>query len=227
MNTISTPAARTPLRTKIFRWVVARLLQIFFHIHVRGIENIPARNFIIYANHLSWVDTPLVMTVLRSEPRVYVIGEAKGLRAMWKRALVWFVGCIITFERHSESKEIFTKPVEVLRGGAVLALFPEGVRRDEEGTLAPFRRGIGHFALQANALLLPVALSGALDLYWRKEIVVTIGAPFQVNAEGLSERAAVDAIVRRAEDELRAILPEYVEPIVKNKRMRWLRDSLN
>lgn len=219
--------ARTPLRTKIFRWVVARLLSWLFRIRVEGRENIPDGGYIVYANHLSWVDTPLLLTTLPSEPRAYVIGEAKGLRALWKRAIVWLVGCVITFERNAESREIFSKPVEVLRAGAVLAFFPEGVRRDEEGTLAPFRRGIGHFTLQADVPLLPVALSGAYDLYWQKEIVVKIGKPFRVDVAGLDERAAVDAIVHRAEAELRAILPAYVEPVVAKKRMRWLRDSLN
>jgi hypothetical protein len=48
-----------------------------------------------------------------------------------------------------------------------------------------------------------------------------------VDLAGLDESAAVEAIVHRAEEELRAILPPYVEPVVKHKRMRWLRDSLN
>jgi len=167
--------ARTPLRTKIFRWVVARLLNWLFRIRILGSENIPAGGYIVYANHLSWVDTPLLLTTLPSEPRAYVIGEAKGLRALWKRAIVWLVGCVIAFERHSENKDVLTKPVEILRAGAVLAFFPEGVRRDEEGTLVPFRRGIGHFTRQADVPLLPVALSGAYDLYWQKEIAVKIG----------------------------------------------------
>jgi len=224
---MKTVTVRTPLRTKIFRWVVARLLNWLFRIRILGIENIPTGGYIVYANHLSWVDTPLLLTTLPSEPRAYVIGEAKGLRALWKRAMVWLVGCVIEFERHSQSKEVFTKPVQVLRAGAVLAFFPEGVRRDEEGTLVPFRRGIGHFTLQADVPLLPVALSGAFDLYWQKEIVVRIGKPFRVDVAGLDERAAVDTVVHRAEEELRAILPPYVEPVVKHKRMRWLRDALN
>lgn len=219
--------ACTPLRTKIFRWVVARLLNWLFRIRIEGRENIPTGGYIVYANHTSWVDTPLLLTTLPAEPRAYVIGEAKGLRALWKRAILWLVGCVITFDRHSENREIFSKPVEVLRAGAVLALFPGGWRSDEEGVVTPFRRGIGHFALQANVGLLPVALSGAYDLYWQKEIVVRIGKRFRVNVEGLEERAAVDMIVHRAEDELRAILPPYVEPVVATKRMRWLKDKLN
>lgn len=219
--------ARTPLRTRVFRWLVRGLLHSLFRIRVRGIENIPSDGYIVYANHLSWIDTPLLLTTLPADPRAYVIAEAKGLRAMWKRALVWFVGCIITFERNSENKEIFTKPVEVLRNGAVLTIFPEGGRGNEEGKLLSFRRGIGHFALQADVALLPVAFSGALDLYWQKEICVTIGTPFRANVEGLADRGAVDAVVRRAEEELRAILPPYVEPVVAKKRLRFLKDALN
>ena len=219
--------AYTPYRTRVFRWVVARLLNWLFRIRVLGIDNIPAGGYIVYANHTSWVDTPLLLTTLPAEPRAYVIGEAKGLRALWKRAIVWLVGCVIAFDRHSENKEIFSKPVEVLRAGAVLTLFPEGIRRDEEGTIVPFRRGIGHFAVQANVGLLPVALSGAYDLYWQKEIVVRIGKPFRVNVEGLDDRAAVDVVVHRAEEALRAILPPYVEPVVAKKLMRWLKDTLN
>lgn len=219
--------ARTPYRSRVFRWIVARLLNWLFRIRVEGKENIPAGGYITYANHTSWVDTPLLLTSLPAEPRAYVIGEARGLKAAWKRAILWLVGCVITFERNSENREIFSKPVEVLRAGAVLTLFPEGWRRDEEGSIGPFRRGIGHFTLQANVGLLPVALSGAYDLYWGKEIVVRIGKLFRVNVEGLDERAAVDAIVHRAEDELKAILPAYVEPVAAVKRLHWLKDKLN
>ncbi len=220
--------ARTPIRTKIFRWIVARLLNWLFRIRVHGIENIPEGGYIVYANHLSWVDTPLLLTTLPSDPRAYVIGEAKGLRARWKQAIVWLVGCVITFEGGKfENKEIFYRPLEVLRAGAVLAIFPEGGRGTAEGKFLPFHRGIGHFVVQSNVPLLPVASSGALELYWQKEITVRIGKPFRANIEGLGQRAAVDAVVHRAEEELRAILPSYIEPVVAKKRLRFLGKIFN
>jgi 1-acyl-sn-glycerol-3-phosphate acyltransferase len=109
-----------------------------------------------------------------------------------------------------------------LKSGAVLAFFPEGDSGSREGELMPLQRGIGHFILRADYPILPIALSGTLELYWQKEITLTIGKPFRVNVAGLNHRAAIGAAVEQVTKELRAILPPYQEPVVVKKRMKFL-----
>jgi hypothetical protein len=61
----------------------------------------------------------------------------------------------------------------------------------------------------------PMALSGILEVYWRKELTVTVGKPFRVKVEGLNHREAIDAAVEQVTEQVRAILLKYQEPVVK------------
>ncbi len=72
------------------------------------------------------------------------------------------------------------------RGYSVL-IFPEG-RRSPDGTLQPFRSGIGLLAQQAEAAILPVALIGLDELKrnhsrWFRSgrLAVRVGAPIPYN----------------------------------------------
>ncbi len=218
------------LRLRIARWTLARLIHLFFRVRVRGIENIPNGNYIVLANHLLWIDPFLLFALLPAEPRVYFIGANQAVNRGWKAWLMQVFDVMIPFERGARwiGKEVFEKPLRVLKSGAVLAFFPEGDSGHEEGKLMPLQRGIGHIILQANYPILPIALSGTLELYWRKEITVTIGNPFRVNVQGLNHREAIDAAVEQVTRELCAVLPRYQEPVVKKKRLkRWLTTLLD
>jgi 1-acyl-sn-glycerol-3-phosphate acyltransferase len=125
-------------------------------------------------------------------------------------------------------KNIFTKPIQVLESGAVLGLFPEGNVGHEEGTLEPLQHGIGHFLLHTpeGYPVLPVALSGVKELYWRKPLTVTLGKPFHVRVEGGNRHAAVENATEQVANALRAVIPPYQEPVVAHKHMRFLTNLL-
>ncbi len=217
-------------RLRIARWVLARLIHLVFRVSARGVENIPKGNYIALANHLLWIDPFLLFALLPAEPRVYFIGANQAVNRGWKAWLMQVFDVMIPFERGSRwvGKEVFEKPLRVLKGGAVLAFFPEGDSGKEEGKLMPLQRGIGHIILQAAYPIVPIALSGTLELYWRKEITVKIGKPFRVNVEGLSHREAIGAAVGQVTRELHAVLPLYAEPVVKKKILkRWLTTLLD
>lgn len=210
--------------------MLARLIHFFFRVQVRGAENIPKSNYIALANHLLWIDPFLLFALLPAEPRVYFIGANQAVNRGWKAWLMQTFDVMIPFERGARwvGKEVFEKPLRVLKGGAVLAFFPEGDSGHEEGKLMPLQRGIGHIILQADYPIVPMALSGTLELYWRKEISVTIGKPFRVRVEGLNHREAIDAAVGQVTREMSAVLPAYQEPVVKRKWMKeWLTTLLD
>jgi 1-acyl-sn-glycerol-3-phosphate acyltransferase len=221
---------RITIRLRLARWVLARLIHLFFRVRLRGAENIPSSNYIAQANHLLWIDPFLLFAMLPAEPRVYFIGANQAVNRGWKAWLMKVFDVMIPFERGARwvGREVFDKPLEVLKGGAALAFFPEGDSGHEEGRLMPLQRGIGHIILQANYPIIPMALSGTLELYWRKELMVTIGKPFRVSVEGLGHREAIDATVEQVAQALRAVLPRYQEPVVKKKRLRgWLTTLLD
>jgi 1-acyl-sn-glycerol-3-phosphate acyltransferase len=210
------------------RWAFQVLARLLFRLRVSGRQNIPAGNYIVVANHLSWIDPFLLMLVLPARPRLYFIGARQAVNRDWKARLVRKFDVLIPFERGAAwvGKDVFAQPLRVLAAGAALGLFPEGNLGSTEGALLPLRQGIGHLALRAQCPILPVALSGVRELYLGKPITLIIGKPFRAQVDGLARRAALDAAVALVADALRAILPPYVEPQPRFKVMRFLTNLL-
>jgi 1-acyl-sn-glycerol-3-phosphate acyltransferase len=215
-----------PWRNRAFRWLVRFACHLLFKVKITGGENLPKSNCIVIANHLSWIDHLLLMTVLPAEPRPYLVGASQSISSPFKAWLLRTFGGVIPFERgaHWVGRNTFVKPLQVLASGSSLVLFPEGDVSGEEGRLLPLKRGIGHFALQADHPIVPIALSGVKELYWRKPIQMIIGKPFRVQIEGQNRRAAIDAAVQQVDSALRGLLPHYVEPRVTRKWLRFLTD---
>jgi 1-acyl-sn-glycerol-3-phosphate acyltransferase len=80
----------------------------------------------------------------------------------------------------------------------------------------PFKKGFAHFALKAGVPVVPVALSGTKDLWFRKLVRVVIGsaiAPAGHTPETLTETAF---------QTIKALLPEYREPAGRKLLRRQL-----
>jgi 1-acyl-sn-glycerol-3-phosphate acyltransferase len=87
-----------------------------------------------------------------------------------------------------------------------VAIFPEGNYGPKEGELMPFKKGFAHFAIKAKVPVVPVALSGTKDLWFRKRIRVVIGKPLL--PEGHDPASLTDAAFQRVHE----LLPPYSEP---------------
>lgn len=200
--------------------------QTLFRVRVVGLENVPRRNCIVVANHLSWIDHLLLWALLPAEPRLYLVGASQSVSSPFKAWLLRTFGGVITFERGAGwvGKDTLRKPLLALKNGASLLLFPEGNVGPREGELMSLTRGVGHFMLMApeGCPILPVALSGVQELYWRKATTVTVGKPFYMSGSDLGRRAAIDAAVDQVEAALKATIPPYHEPVVGKKRMLFL-----
>jgi 1-acyl-sn-glycerol-3-phosphate acyltransferase len=213
----------------LFRLFVRVEGHILFRLRVVGAENIPRGNYVVIANHLSWVDPFLLVMVLPPEPRLYFIGPLQALNEGWKAWMVRTFDVMIAFERGAAwiGKEMLKTALLVLREGAVLGLFPEGRLGSREGELQPLQRGVAHLVLKSDSPVLPIALSGVQELYLRKPITVIIGKPFRVATQGFDRHAEVDAAVEQITKELRELIPPYVEhkPIIKLwRRLTYLLD---
>lgn len=213
-----------PLHNRIFRGFVHLAFSLLFNISVENAGRLPKEGCIVVANHLSWIDHLLLMTVLPAEPRPYLLGAGQSLNSGFKAWLLNTFGGVILFPRGANwvGKDTFRKPRAVLESGATLVLFPEGNVGQEEGKLLPLQRGVGHICLDRDYSIVPIALSGVRELYWRKRIRVIIGQPFQVTPQVTSRRAAIDAATDRVRCALEQTLPEYTEPSVRIKPLRFL-----
>lgn len=81
--------------------------------------------------------------------------------------------------------------------------------------MLPFHKGFAHFAIKAGVPVVPVALSGTKDLWFRKQIEVVVGTP--IPTAGQDPTALTELAFQR----MTAILPAYSEPpgrkLLRNK----------
>ncbi len=201
------PKANLPYR--LVRLVGIPLLRLCFHFDVTGHESIPrSGNYVVIANHLNWLDEFALLLLFPAEPRLHFLADPTIL--VTRKFQWWLVrstgGYVpVLRERHGD-KALFRHVDRCLEIGGAVAIFPEANYGPREGELMPFHKGFAHFAIKAGVPVIPVALSGTKDLWFRKPIKVVIGTPLP--AAGTDPAALTDLAFRK----MKEMLPAYVEP---------------
>lgn len=138
----------------ILRFCAKVLLKLFFRLKIEGIENIPQKtNFIIVANHPSYLDPLVVMAAVPE--KIHCIALRFLYRFFWLRL---FLKLVEALPIGSSSRRALNLLIENKNVG----LFPEGgVSRD--GTLKNFRRGAALLAMKTGRPVLPCAVLGTFQ----------------------------------------------------------------
>ena len=201
---------RANLPYRIVRLIGVPLLRLCFQFQVEGRENIPKGpgNYIVIANHLNWLDEFTLLLLFPVEPRLHFLADPTLL--VTRKVQWWLVrttgGYVpVVRDRHSD-KALFHHVDHALEVGGAVAIFPEANYGPKEGDLLPFKKGFAHFALKAGVPVVPVALSGTKDLWFRKPVRVIVGkaiAPAGHTPESLTDTAF---------QTIKELLPEYTEP---------------
>jgi 1-acyl-sn-glycerol-3-phosphate acyltransferase len=105
----------------------------------------------------------------------------------------------ISLDRREIDPDAIRKAVQVLRGGKVLAVFPEGARSG--GEVAWAKGGAAYLAMASGAPIVPVAILGTREPgqhknqipRFRKPIHVVYGEPFTVPRSSWPRRKAAVA----------------------------------
>ncbi|MGQ9635644.1 MAG: lysophospholipid acyltransferase family protein [Bryobacteraceae bacterium] len=169
---------------------------------VEGLEKIDSdRNYVIASNHLSLMDTPLVLAYLPLQ-----------FRFLAKRSLfrVPFIGghlkraghVAIPREDARGSLKAMAEAAQMIREKGVSALvFPEGGR--SMGQLQEFKEGAAYIAIKAGVPLVPVAIQGTLEVLPMGSVTVRpgrvrmqIGDPISTIGMGLQDRAVLTTELR-------------------------------
>jgi len=208
------PADLLPVRReatlayRAVRVVGVPLLRLLFRFDVDGKENIPrSANYIVIANHLNWLDEFALLLLFPVEPRIHFLADPTILVT---RKVQWFIvrqtgGFVpVVRERHGD-KALFRHVDRALEVGGSVAIFPEGNYGPKEGELLPFKKGFAHFALKAGVPVIPVALSGTKDLWFRKRIKVVIGKA--IDPAGQTPESLTDA----GFESVKKLMPAYRE----------------
>jgi 1-acyl-sn-glycerol-3-phosphate acyltransferase len=129
-------------------------------IEMRGLENIPAgRSCIFMSNHVSNLDPPVVLPLLPGRSSVLLKKELMGIPILGKAMhLAKFVP-VARGSRRDAAQASVEAAADALRSGLHILVYPEGTR-SLDGRLSTFKKGPFFLALETQAPIVPIALSG-------------------------------------------------------------------
>lgn len=210
---------RANLPYRIVRLIAVPLVRLCFRLQVEGPENIVRPgNYIVIANHLNWLDEFALLLLFPVEPRLHFLADPTLL--VTRRFQWWLIrttgGYVpVVRDRHGDGA-LFHHVDHCLEVGGAVAIFPEADYGPKEGELMPFKKGFAHFAIKAGVPVVPVALSGTKDLWFRKRVRVIIGKPLAPAGQ------TPETLTEAAFQTIKKLLPEYTEPAGRKPLRRFL-----
>jgi len=143
------------------------LFRLFLPLRYSGLEKLPSAPFILCPNHQSFLDGPLLISVLpkRVIDRIFVLGYTD----YWRGRVMGFfakMSRIVAVDADANLVQALQLGAAGLRNGKVLLVFPEGTRTID-GKLGDFKKGSAILALELGVPVVPMGLKGAYEMWPR------------------------------------------------------------
>lgn len=198
---------------QFWKWVLMAICKAAFRLRFEGREHEPRTGpFLVAANHASVLDPPIVGMGLRHQSaymakddlfRVPILGP-------WLRSIGSF-----PVRRGTPDRSAIRRSLEVLEGGGVLVIFPEGTR-SRDGRLRDPEPGAAMIALRTGVPVLPAAVVHSHRILpkgakWPRfgQVIVRYGPPVAVpKIEGRLDHATMELWGQRIMAEIERLLPE-------------------
>jgi 1-acyl-sn-glycerol-3-phosphate acyltransferase len=218
--------AVTP-RYRVMWWVNRCAMRVLFDVRVSGLHHWPTPPFQLVANHHNGFDPLIVLAAVPLEPRITWFGPKEtDFSRGFKNRLMAFFGGVIPYDPARTTLVSAVRAVRrVFEADGVLAIFAEGRIGFRESALLDFEEGAAAFAATAGVPVVPCAIVGSTDLWFRRRIEVRFGPALR--SEGVRGREARAALEARIRESLAGMLPDH-EPLLPRRRpLAFLTDLLN
>lgn len=175
---------------------------------------------------LRWAKGLIPLQRLWKEERAVLQGVESGeLDGTEERALASAIREDVPDGRSIDTVRQLDRAVrQVFARGNSLLLFPEGRLGDREGQLQPLKRGTAIYALRSGVPVVPIALIGTKDLFFRKQLTVRVGEPLAVTPTKRPKSSQVRQLSAETAARLSDLLDvDYREPSGR----KWFRHLLN
>jgi 1-acyl-sn-glycerol-3-phosphate acyltransferase len=133
-------------------------------VDVSGLERIEKKKaYVFMANHLSFLDGPLLFWLIPQSIRVLLKKEVFRIPIIGQgMKQVGFIP--VDRKRLKGGKKSIERAARIIKGkGFSFLIFPEGTR-SRNGRIQPFRRGGFFLALNSQAPIVPISIQGTYDL---------------------------------------------------------------
>jgi 1-acyl-sn-glycerol-3-phosphate acyltransferase len=153
-----------------------------FRFRSKGEEHLPQNGgYVLSANHQSNIDPWPLGLPLYPERQLRFMAKSEMYRAPFK----WVLKPAGAFpvRRGMGDEEAIRKAVELAKAGEVVAIFPEGTRRNKgvKKRVARPRTGAARVALLAGVPLVPAAIGGTESLLKLGPLRVAYGPPIDLS----------------------------------------------
>lgn len=184
-------------------------------VEVSGRENVPASaNCIFIANHLSYLDAPVLFPAL---PGMSSVLLKKGLMRIPLLGTAMRMARFVPVERGSRrdaAQASVAAAAAALKSGLNMLIFAEGTR-SKDGRLAAFKRGPFYIAIETGAPIVPVAISGTQTIMRKGSFAIRPGvARIQMlPAIDPANYESRDELMRVVRDAIAEALPSEMKPL--------------
>ena len=167
--------------------VTAGPIRRLFRLRSKGEEHLPREGgFVLSANHMSNLDPWPLGVPLYPERQLRFMAKAE----MYRGPLKWILERAGAFpvRRGMRDDEAMQRAVELAKAGEVVAIFPEGTRRNKGRIKKAITKrrarphpGAARVALTAGVPLVPAAIGGTESLMKLGPLRVAYGPPVEVD----------------------------------------------
>lgn len=158
-----------------FAWWVTRVLfAILYDIRIEGRENIPAKGgALVVSNHRFLKDPVVLAHAFPPRRQLHFMSKAEWFDNKAFGLLLSALG-VFPVNRGQGDMTAINRAEELVSGGHLVGIFPEGTRNRTGGPMKP-KSGAAFIARQAHADILPCALLFGERRGFRSRITVKIG----------------------------------------------------
>jgi 1-acyl-sn-glycerol-3-phosphate acyltransferase len=129
-------------------------------IEMTGLENVPpGRSCIFMSNHVSNLDPPVVLPLLPGRSSVLLKKELMNIPILGRAMRMAKFVPVERGHRRDAAQASVEAAADALRSGLHILVYPEGTR-SRDGRLSSFKKGPFFLAMETQAPIVPIALSG-------------------------------------------------------------------
>ncbi|WP_263368209.1 lysophospholipid acyltransferase family protein [Edaphobacter bradus] len=184
-------------------------------IEVTGRENVPSgRPCIFMCNHVSNLDPPVVVPLLPGRSSVLLKKELMKIPILGRAMLLAKFVPVERGGKRDAAQASVVAAGEALKSGLNMVVFPEGTR-SRDGRLQAFKKGPFYLAMETQAPVVPIVISGTQTMMKKGSAAITPGVARVrfLPAIEPSQYGTREHLLRAVREEIAEALPEEMKPL--------------